>query len=220
MTTWRRVCISQSKVHAYTWRGLFSTSDFWARDRKHRSRCFKFFISFFIVLHGLDRAKSRRLFHGVVWLLFLFLFSAFAVFWKSWRHLLVASSTLLLTLPIIIMARNSKPGQLSKSNFTFKIVELVSLDVNTMSWTQGICENYEVYNIAGFISCAYRQTLLGSVRAESYKRWQHDLVVTRKHAKTLSGLHSEAIIIMKKKNVRKAQFQLFTVSNVSETRGY
>ena len=118
------------------------------------------------------------------------------------------------------MARTSKPEQLSKSTFSFKIVELVCLDVNT--WTQGICENCDVYNIAGFISCGYRQTLVGSVRVESYKRWQHDLVTTRKHAETLSGLHSEAIIIMKKKNVRnlmKAQFHLFIVSNMSETRG-
>ena len=38
-----------------------------------------------------------------------------------------------------------------------KIVELVSLDVNT--WTQGIYENYDAYSIAGFISCGYRQTL-------------------------------------------------------------
>ena len=99
-------------------------------------------------------------------------------------------------------------------------MELVSLDVN--AWTQRICENYDVYNLAGFISCGYRQTLVGSVRAESYKSWQHDLVIPRKHAKTLSGLHSEAIIIMKKKNVRnsmKAQFHLFIVSNVSMTRG-
>ena len=159
MATWRRACISRSKVHAYTWRGLFSTSDFRARNRKHRSRCFfNFILFYFFVLHAPDRAKSRRFLHGVVWRLFLFLFSAFAGFWKSWRHLLVASSTLPLTVPILLMARTSKPGQLSKSNFTFKIVELVSLDVNI--WTQGFCENYDFYNITGFISCGFRQTLV------------------------------------------------------------
>ena len=115
------------------------------------------------------------------------------------------------------MARTSKPGQLSKSNFTFKIVELVSLEVNTKN--QGIFENYGVYNIAGFISCGYRQTLVGS---ESYKRWQHDLVITRKHANTLSGLHSEATIIMKKnvRNLMKVPFHLFIIFNVRETRRY
>ena len=43
----------------------------------------------------------------------------------------------------------------------------------------------DVHNIVGFISCGYR--LVGSVRAESYKRWQHGLALSRKHAKTLSG---------------------------------
>ena len=117
------------------------------------------------------------------------------------------------------MARTSNLNLDNFPNQTFKIVELVSLDVNT--WAQGICENYDVYNIAGFISCGSRQTLVGSLRAESYKSWQHDLVTTRKHAKTVSGLHSEVIIIMKKKkvgNLMKAQFHLFVVSNVSETR--
>ena len=142
---------------------------------------------FFIVLHGPDRAKSRRVLHGVVWRLCLFIYCLC-------RFLKIMASSLSCQLNPSINFANHPNGTDFKTWTTFQIKLYFQNRGARLSGCKhmdsGSFANHDAYNIAGFMSCAYRQTLVGSVRAESYKRWQHDLVVTMKHATTLSGLHS------------------------------